>query len=120
MDDTNTASIELEEHWKLGYDLAWLQAIQSTGDLVQFLAFPFPATVGGPDEPPALRRGWDAGRLDVIDAFLPDGMPIDEYETHPADQRRQISRRRFSEWADRKMDEWLKAMSLAIWDDSKP
>jgi hypothetical protein len=100
-----------EALWKLGYDHAWHEAIRARGDLVPFLEVNHQindALDGNSRNGDALRLGWVAGRVDVIDALLPDGMSINELAAFSVEERRRISSERFLSWAESRWDDWLR------------
>jgi hypothetical protein len=107
---------ETEALWKLGYDHAWHEVIRARGDLVPFLAADdqLNGVLDGTSE--ALRLGWVAGRVDITDALLPDGMTLDEYAARTsADERRSISRRRLEEWTSLKPDPYWQSIYIALY-----
>lgn len=99
---------ETKAIWRLGYDHAWHEAIRAQGDLVPFLAADHQINDALNGNSEALNLGWVAGRVDVIDALLPDGMSIDELAAFSVEERRRISSERFLSWAESHWDDQLR------------
>lgn len=108
-------SKEIEAAWGLGHEYAWQAIIRLGGDLLAFVAEEEPFQHLDSPLGEALRRGWFAGRVSVIDALLPDRMAFGEFAELPdRESRLYVARERFMEWAARSDEPQRAVMGEAI------